>query len=252
MISAPDCQKRYASARQRFLKASIEGFLQKEFPKLFGPVIREKVAEEITDLVNRQLPKGDHLRPGQVVWNAVSVYTRPDDPARQLVPVILTLVDPSDVEELARGTLATEIAQKAIARITREAYEQGALLSMRDIALLVWRDPSGVSKLRLAWEKRCRQTLPHTGSLQDFGSCITHKAIIVRKVVLDKQDPLRVARDTKHTPRAVDRYLKDYHRVRTCFEENKNPEFISRATGLAKHVIRQYLEIIRDQAQISS
>ena len=127
---------------------AFESFLDKEFPRTFGPVIRQKMAEKIVDLVDQQLPAKEYLRPGQCVWNAVSVATRPDSPSCRLVPVILTLVDKSDVEQLARGTPMSVIAQQSIARICREAFDQGALLSMRDIGLLVWRSNAQISVIR--------------------------------------------------------------------------------------------------------
>jgi Protein of unknown function (DUF1670) len=244
MIPRPQAQKHFASASRRFLQASIERFLDAEFPRTFGPVIRQKMAEKIVELVDGQLPAKDYLRPGQCVWNAVSIRTRPDSPRCQLVPVILTLVDGSDIEELAQGTRMTHIAQKAIARITQEAYQQGALLSMRDIGLLVWRTNARITQLRQAWETRQQTTLPHTGNLQDFGTCISHKTTIIRKVVYEGKDPRRVSDETKHTQRAVDRYLKDFYRVKTCYQHNPDIDFITRTTGLSKYLINQYVDIM--------
>jgi hypothetical protein len=246
MITKPQSQKHYGSAKRRFLQASIENFLDREFPRFFGPVIRQKMSEKIVELIEQQLPAKDFLRPGQCVWNAVSVSTRPDSPNLQLVPVILTLVHPSDMELLAQGTRMTEIAGKSIARICKEAYEQGALLSMRDIGLLIWRNLAAITDMRKKWEEKYNVILPHVGTLQDFGSCITHKTAIVRKVVYEAKDPRKVADETKHSQRAVDRYVKDFHRVRTCYALNPDIEFVSRTTGLSKYLVKQYASIIAD------
>jgi hypothetical protein len=246
MISRPQAQKHFGSARKRFLQFSIERFLDREFPRTFGPVIRQKMAEKIVDLVDQQLPPKDFLRPGQCVWNAVSITTRPDSPKCRLVPVILTLVDSSDVEQLASGTHMSVIAGQSIARICREAFEQGALLSMRDIRLLVWRSIANISPLRKKWEADQKTTLPHVGTIQDFGTCITHKISIIRKVVYEGKDPRRVADETKHSQRAIDRYLKDFHRVRICYEHSPDIEFVTRTTGLSKHLVNQYVSIIKD------
>ena len=246
MIAQHRDQKVFGSAQKRFLQSSIEIFLDREFPRTFGPVIRQKMAERIVNLVDQQLPPRDYLRPGQCVWNAVSIATRPDSPNCRLVPVVLTLVDSSDVEQLARGIPMSVIARQSIARICREAFEQGALLSMRDIGLLVWRDNSAISTIRKKWEADQKTTLPHVGTIQDFGTCISHKTAIIRKVVYEGKDPRRAADETKHSQRAVDRYLKDFHRVKTCYDHMPNIEFITRTTGLSRHLVRQYLDIIKE------
>jgi hypothetical protein len=204
------------------------------------------MAERIVDLVDQQLPPKDYLRPGQCVWNAISIATRPDSPNRRLVPVVLTLVAPSDVQQLASGTHMSVIAGQSIARLCREAFEQGALLSMRDIGLLVWRDNSSISVSRNKWEAAQQTTLPHVGSIQDFGTCISHKTAIIRKVVYEGKDPRRAADETKHSQRAVDRYLKDFHRVKTCYDHMPDIEFITRTTGLSRHLVKQYLNIIKE------
>jgi hypothetical protein len=246
MIASPQPQKHFSSARKRFLQSSIESFLDAEFPRTFGPVIRQKVAEKIVDLVNQQLPQKDYLRPGQCIWNAVSTTSRPNSPNRQLIPVILTLVDPSDTEQLAGGTPMSVIAQQSIARMCREAFEQGALLSMRDIGLLVWRSNANISLFRKKWETSQQTSLPHVGSLQDFGTCISHKTIIIRKVVYEGKDPRRAADESKHSQRAVDRYLKDFYRVKTCYEHKPDVDFITRTTGLSKYLVNQYVNIIEE------
>lgn len=252
MIAPPQSQKHFGSAQKRFLQSSIENFLDREVPRTFGPVIRQKLAEKIVDLVNQQLPSKDHLRPGQCVWNAVSIATRPDSPKCRLVPVILTLVDSHDVEQLARGIPMPAITQESVARICREAFEQGALLSMRDIGLLVWRSNASISVIRKKWEAAQQTTLPHIGTIQDFGTCISHKTAIIRKVVYEGKDPRHVADETKHTQHAVDRYLKDFHRVRTCYEHMPDIEFVTRTTGLSKYLVRQYINIIDENEKLFS
>ncbi|MFQ6043448.1 MAG: DUF1670 domain-containing protein [Candidatus Poribacteria bacterium] len=244
MITPSNNYKHYHSAKQRFLKSLIVNFFEMELPKLFGPQLRDRLGDEIIKLISKAMPERDHVKPGQVVWTAIDKKTRPDSPNRKFVPVVLTLVDEKDIEELVKGAGKRRIAENAIARITQEAYQQGALLSMRDIGLLSWRAESYVSIMRKAYEKRQDTTLPHTGSLQDMGTCITHKATIVRKVIVEKKDPVQVAAETNHSLKAVENYLKDYRRVQTCYHQKPNIRFISQATGLTENLIQQYIQII--------
>ena len=244
MIAKSHADKHYTSAHKRFIQASISHFFDENFPRTFGPAILDRIAKEIISLVESQMPPTEYLRPGQCVWNAVSIETRPDSAKVRFIPVVLTLFDNSDIARLAGGESICQVAQDATARILQEAYDQGALLSMRDVGLLTWRDGSVVSQWRKRWEEKNQEILPHPGSLQDFGSCLTHKKAIVVKAVYEKKDTRRVALETKHTQKAVDRYLKDFHRVRTCYQQNLDMEFTSQVTGMSRYLVNQYLEII--------
>ena len=244
MIKEPYYVKKYNSAKERFLKQMIAGFFTSELPRLFGPTLRDKLAGEIMKLVLKAMPEKKHVRPGQIVWNAIDTRTRPDSPNRRFVPVILTIIDEKDIERLTKGQPMQQIAQNAIARVTQEAHKQGGLLSMRDIGLFSWRQGADISKKRKAYEKDHETVLPHTGSLQDMGTCISHKTTIVRKVVAEKKDPLQVASETNHTLKAVENYVKDFRRVQICYKNKQDLDFITQATGMTKYLVKQYIEIL--------
>ena len=246
MIKSPDCRKRFHSAKVRFLEGALNNFFKCELPKVLGPILRSKLVEELIKLLGQLLPLKAHLKPGQMVWNAVSINTRADWANVRFVPVVLTMINEHDIEQLASGVRMSEIAKQGIARITKEAYEQGALLSMRDIGLLTWRYSGAISRYRKQYEKEHNVTLPHPGSLQDMGSCVSHKSMIIKKVEIDKKDPLTVAQETNHSPWAVDRYIKDFNRVRVCYQDGKDKQFISLATGLNKSVVCEYIQLIEN------
>lgn len=246
MIKQADSIKRYSSAKSRFLKPAIMNFFSSEFPKLFGPVIREKLADELITLFEKNCPETTKLKPGQVLWNALDKDTRGDSPSRKYVPVILSIVTEEDVLRLEKGERPASIRESSIARMINEAYQQGAALSMRDIALITLKYPNDVSQNRLKYEQINNCILPHTGVLHDMGSSISHKNIIIKKAVFQKKDPATVARECNHSQEAVDRYLKDYNRVTTVYESNPDPDYIHRVTGLALHVVKQYIGILNE------
>lgn len=251
MITKPDCVKRYGSASERFLKPIIMNFFRTEFPKLFGPVIRSKLADELINLFEKNCPEIIKLKPGQLLWNALDKSTRGDSPNRKFVPVVLSIVTPDDIEQLTKGVKPSVITKNTVARIIKEAYQQGGILSTRDIALIALRNTSAVSQLRLSYEKEHHTLLPHTGALHDMGTTVSHKAAIINKVIIQKKDPATAAKETNHSQRAVDRYLKDYNRVKTVYEQNQDITFIHLATGIAKHVIKQYIDILKnDNTQV--
>jgi hypothetical protein len=236
--------KHYSSASQRLLKPQIERFFAEQFPKLFGPVIRDHIAQALLELFTRHVREATTLEPGQILWNAVDIATRADSANRRFVPVVLTMVDEQDVQNRVNGLSIMEIRAQSTARILREAYQQGALLSMRDISLLCWHSTPSPTTWRKHYEKANQCELPHPGNLQDMGSCVTHKEQIIYKAIVEKKDPVQVANESKHTQKAVDRYLKDFHRVQTAYNHKPDPEYISLITNISKSVVNQYINLI--------
>jgi hypothetical protein len=244
MIKPPYRQTQYSSAKQRFLRPVIINFFASEFPRFFGPVMREKIADEMLHIIESLAPESNRLQPGQILWNALDKNTRATSEKRKYVPVVLSIITSQDIDQLSQGAPMLKITRNAIARIIRQAYEQGGILSTRDVALLILRDQSYVSCLRIQYEKEHNCMLPHTGLLHDIGSGVSHKAIILRKVILENKDPTDVARETRHSQKAVDRYLIDYHRVKTVYHHNPDIDYIHHVTDLSKHLVKQYVEII--------
>lgn len=251
MIEASFGVKHYRSAKDRFLKPVLMNFFAIECPRFFGPTLREKLADELINLFEALAPERTRIKPGQMLWNALDKNTRGDSPNRRYVPVVLTVVSEDDVDQLIQGARMTKISENAIARLIREAYEQGGILSSRDLALILNRETTWTSERRKRYEAEHACVLPHTGALHDMGSCVTHKTTIVRKVVLERKDPAQVARECNHCQASVDRYLKDYHRVKTLYKLDQDMDFIHLATQIAKHVIKQYIKLIKEEEKNS-
>lgn len=248
MIAASFNQKHYRPALKRFLEPILSALFQRELTRL-GPMLAGRLATEVVRLFEAICPAPEHLRPGQLLWTVPDRNTNPRSRNRPLIPVILTLSSPEDAQRLAQGATMAEDRQEALARMFLEAHAQGGLLSVRDAALVLHRHQSDITRFRQSYEKKHDCILPHPGSLQDVGSTISHKAQAVRKVVLERKDPATVAREMTHAQSSVDRYLRDYHRVKTLYDVRPDPMFIHQCTNIAKHVVRQYIELIQQEKQ---
>jgi hypothetical protein len=244
MIPKSTYLKKYQAAHDRFLKPAIINFFEREFGGFFGPVVRENIATALLELFESLCPESARLKPGQLVWNALDKNTRADWSNRRYVPVILSLVTDEDISLFEKGASVPGIRKNVMARMFREAYQQGAVLSTRDLSLLLVSDGAYLSQLRIDYEQEHQTVLPHTGVLHDMGTTITHKRLIVYKHIVEKKDPAVVAKETNHSQLAVDKYIKDYHRVKTLVDDKKDVEFIHHTTNIARHVINQYLQII--------
>jgi hypothetical protein len=244
MLPISEASKRYKSVHKRFLKPAIENFFKTEFPKFFGPNLRSFIADELINIFDANNRDTNSIKPGQVLWNAIHKDTRADSENMKLVPVVLTLVNNDDISKLEDGLKMSEHRQNIVARILNEAYKQDALLSMRDVGILLAVNGSVASTIRKSYEIKNGVELPHPGNLQDMGSCLTHKYQIIYKCIVEKKDPLYVARETNHTIKAVDNYLRDFNRVKTLFLDGKEPDYIHLVTKMSLSLISQYVNII--------
>jgi hypothetical protein len=251
MIAPSYNHKHYHSAHSRFLPTLLAEFFQRELPR-FGPLLSQRLADEVVRITEAVWPPRSRLQPGQLLWNVVDKNTRADSPKRRLIPVILNLIHPEDIAGLEKGASPVLVFRQGLARLFREAHAQGGLLSTRDAALIFHRDNRDISTARQLYETQHDCLLPHPGNLQDMGSTISHKALVVRKVLLERKDPAAVAHEINHSQKAVDHYLSDYHRVKTLYDLKPDPDFIHQATHIAKHVVIQYIGLITKQSPINS
>ena len=242
MISKTKNEKQYRSAHDRFLKPMIVNFLVYEL-RYLGPVTAANVADELIRIFEENVPQIGRLKHGQMLWNALDKNTRGDSKNRKYKAVVLSVVTDEDVTLFKQGKSIKEIRKQIIARIMKEAYEQGGILSTRDVGLILSHDSSVISQERSQYEIEHQTVLPHPGVLHDMGSTITHKRMIIYKYVIEKKATNIIALETNHSQRAVDHYIRDYNRVKILLDDHKNLEFIHLATKIAKPVIKQYQDV---------
>jgi hypothetical protein len=244
MIRQPANIRKYHPAYDRYLKPAITNFFKQEFSGYFGPIVRENIADAIIDIFKQNVPQTDTLQHGQLFWNALDKSTRADSSKRRYKPVILTLVHPDDIALFEKNASIVKIRQQVMARLIKEAYAQGGILSTRDLSLIMICNESLLSMQRIKYEHDNNVILPHTGVIHDMGSTISHKTMIVYKHVVEKKEPNVVALETNHSQKAVDHYINDFYRVKTLLDLKKDIDFIHLATKIAKYVIVQYIDII--------
>lgn len=244
MIQDPTPYRQYRTAYERYLKPAIENFFKREFSGYFGPLVRENIADALIEIFNQNAPESSCLKHGQILWNALDKDTKASSENVRYRPVVLSLVTEEDLREWQKPTAVPLMRKRIIARIIKEAYQQGGILSMRDIGLILCIDDSMASTGRIAYEKENQVVLPHVGSLHDMGTTLTHKREIVYKHIRQKKSTPAIARETNHSQKAVDRYIKDFYRVKTLTLQGKDIDFIHLITQLSKQVILQYQDII--------
>jgi len=237
----------FAPMLDKTLKNALAHRIGQDFPRLGGERIRQLCADMILEVVEQHLRPRDSVGHGQAVWLAVSLN---DPPARHkrtrdtdLVPVVLDLSTSADIQAIIdRVKPQARLRRKAI-RLCEQAHAQGALLSNADLAALLNRADSQLASLLAAHERETQQVIPRRATLHDFGSGLTHKAIICRKRYAEGKSADQIARETHHSLTAVDRYLGDFDRVRLCRQLGMNPSQIAFTLNHSRNLVQQYLDL---------
>jgi hypothetical protein len=248
MLQNTYAEKHFRSANERFFESVLDRFLKENIPML-GPELRRLFGKRLIELFEQNLHTKDRIKPGQMSWIAIDKNTRADSKKVKYVSTILTIVDKKEIDDLINGKSAgspNRLLPQTIGRLCKEAYSQGALLSMRDLALIFKRVSGNISDVRKKFEEESGEVLPTPATLQDMGSGITHKALILKKILIEKKDMDKVRAETFHSQNAIDRYVKDFRRVEILLDDKKEIEYISKVTRIQPFVVKQYKKIYNE------
>lgn len=188
-----------------------------------------------------------YLRYGQLVWMAVPVDEFPERGKSivrtRMKPVILTYLASEDIETIRDGFTSRQLRINRMVRWCEEAYDQGALLTQLDLAVLLNVCDSVVNDYVNEYQRASGRILPTRGNIHDMSGAITHKREIITMYLQGFLTPT-IARKTRHSKDAVDRYIRDYEAVKLVRTATADIDRISQITHLSKRVIRQYLDLI--------
>ena len=191
-----------------------------------------------------------HINHGQLVYMAVPVDEFPKRgksiAQTRLKPVVLSFITDADIEHLAQGFQTTSLRKKRLVRWIDEAFEQGALLTQLDLSMLLGIGDAAVSQYVNEIQKNGK-LLPTRGNIHDLSGAITHKREIITLYLEGFLTP-EIALKTKHSNEAVDRYIRDYHRVGLLWNHNiTDPDKISQMIRLSKRVVLQYIDLLPEK-----
>ncbi len=217
-----------------------------------GEVTAKAIVEDILSLIERYYvysanSDGIHLSQGQLVWLAPPIDEFPKRgktiPQTKMKPVILTFVSPEDIESIKDGFKSRELRLRRLERWTNEAYDQGALLTQLDLAILLNVCDSLVREYAAEYQSLTGKLLPTRGNVQDMGAGISHKTEIISLYLQGYLTPT-IAVKTNHSKEAVERYIRDYEVTKLLADKFDDPEKISLISRLSKKVVSQYLDLI--------
>lgn len=240
----------YSAIAKKGFRPALKQFMSREFPSLMGPKVLELFVDEMEKLIDTYYPRADRVKPGQLLWYAVAKEDKPSFgksiTETKLVPVILTLITPEEVQELADGKTFSELQQRLIRRLFYEADEQGGVLAYSDVSVIIRRHLSTVGKIVTDYEKETNTIVPRRGTVHDLGKSVSHKMIICKKRVLEKKNTEQISRETNHSPQDVERYTEAYRKIGYCLRKGLSAGDIAFVTSMSANLTKEYIELYKE------
>lgn len=214
------------------------------------PKIAEAMVRDILSICDSFRKDSSSIGTGQILWPAVLVKEKHGNgktlSRTRTKNVILSIVAGQDIKDYSKGVKPREILSRRIARIATEAYSQGALLTQADIALIFNTNQTKVSKLVREYQNQTEKMLPLRGVVHDIGRSITHKLKII-KMHVASYSTRDIARATSHAPSSVDRYIRDFQRVKMLYGKEMPSSEIAYITSLSENLVNEYIKIVKEQ-----
>lgn len=217
----------------RMSPKSLNGLMASHFQHTYGlsPRASETICQDA--ILMRHIFGQPSRADGQIIYYAVKLGEPASKRIRdcELVSVKLTLHDPPDLCYRKKHG-RKELLRHVMGRICREAYEQGAVLSIEDVASILHISERTVKRHNKALEAAGRALILR-GRTADMGPGSCHRVPIV-ELFLQGYSETETAQRTNHTLESVERYLYDFLRVSLLLSDGYKPGLAARIAHLSR------------------
>jgi hypothetical protein len=184
----------------------------------------------------------NHPMPGQIITYATHTNEPAGKSRNELrrVKIILTLDAGEEDDEVKREYGLDALRRVRISRITSEAYDQSALLTIVEIANLLMHD-SRTIKRDIKEIRASGQTVITRGYIKDIGPK-THRSQIIN-LYMEGLSEIDIKIHMKHSLRSVERYLQIFGRVVYCIEKKMEHKEIQFLVGISQNLMNEYAKL---------
>jgi biotin operon repressor len=230
------------------VKNSIVNSISRDFN--LTPILAEAYFNQIKDYF---LQHADvQLSSGQVHYLAIDDREPAGKPVAlcRKVSVKLTLHNPDEDLDVYKQKGLSGMRHHRLLRITKEAIEQGALLSYEDIAFLLTTSVVTI-KRDMAALRRQGLTIPSRGWRHDMGRGTTHKTQIL-ELYLSGHQFSDIEKRTHHSETAVKRYIQDFAKIILLHLKKLSIDQIRIATGFSNRLVNEYILLYKKFSKSSA
>ena len=206
------------------------------------------VSEAITDLVHEvyfpYLTSHEYLSPGKLNFQCISKNVSPNIPISdaEIVTVILTIDAGVPDLKIRKQYGVQKLRQVRIDRICTEAYNQGGVLTVEDIAYKIMNVGARTIVRDLSVMRKEGIHPPLRSTVKDIGKTVSHRVIIIKNWL--KGDELSdLQRKYNHSFSSLENYINTFKRVVFLNYEKRSIEDTAYLLKISIPLAQAYLEL---------
>lgn len=241
----------YASIEKRNFANALMRLLAEEYRFLGGPRVMQLLVEDVENLIQEFYPDTQNTASGTLIWTCTADEGKKAKAGQatedyKTITIRLPLITSDELRSRTHQKVTPAVREKRqLARLLQSAVEQGGLLTIAELSVILGHAYSKIAKMAHEWQKEHNQPLPLKGYRMDQGARPTHKGDIVR-LFEQGLEPPDVAYQSRHSLRSVERYLNDYERVKMLLKSGSDAAAISAIIGRGKNVVVEYIKIAKE------
>jgi uncharacterized protein YerC len=225
------------SLDQQFINEIIHGLS-------CSPFEASAVLDTVYKIFNSYFDPSSPLKPGQIKLQLVAVEAKVNQKLAESRQITVTLTLNDDQADLAirKNDGIVALRRHKIERMSREAFDQGGLLTVEDLAYRIFNCGVRTISRDLDYFRLENIFIPLRSTVKDMGRTLSHRLLII-KLWAQGKEYSDIARTACHSFTAIQNYVDKFKRTIALSQEGYDVNRIAFILRVSSALVEQYLDL---------
>lgn len=186
------------------------------------------------------------IKPGQMRLQVLSVDAEAGhviSESKQIM-VTVTVYDEKEYPSIRKKEGLIALRRHRIQRVCREAFEQGGLLTLEDLAYRIFNCGETTICRDLAYFRKKDIFVPLRSTVKDIGRTLAHRVLII-KLWAQGERYAEISEKTSHSLYKVRKYVDIFKRIASLARIGYDTGRIASTLRISSLIVKNYLELLR-------
>lgn len=212
-----------------------------------SPFEAKAILESVHKIYHPYLDVDDSVGVGQVKFLCLGIENSPGTSIGESSMVLVRLTLDGGLEDLQirKTEGVSALRQHRLQRLAHQAYQQGGLLTLEDLAYRLLNCGQRTLVRDLATLKSQGVVLPLRSTIKDMGRSISHRSLIVRQWLAGKEYA-DIARQSYHSVKSVSNYVNKFARCVLLARQGYDVHTIGFLVGISGKLAAHYWKLYQE------